>query len=177
MATASQKAISIQISIPIAIDSPSPIARTIDSVPPPIPVSHSGAPGPATVPSTIARIVAIDELVELLILATSATLCGRYRRQGRQQKQAHQHQDYLAFAFHQPHKTSINPNGNLLRQRLDNNIHAVWSEQRTKGFRRIDGRETYHIVSGRARIACVFGTAFADDMRDCYSCPSIPLLK
>jgi len=79
-------------------------------------VSYSGALGHATVPTTIARVVTIDELVELFILATSATLCGGYRRQGRQQKQTQQHQDYLAITFHQPHNTSNNPNCNPVRR-------------------------------------------------------------
>jgi len=47
-----------------------------------------GAPGPATVPATIARIVAVNKLINLFILtpAASATLCGGYGWQGRQQK-------------------------------------------------------------------------------------------
>jgi hypothetical protein len=93
MAPNSEKVISISVSI--SIDLPTPVARSIDAVAPPIPVSHSRAPGPATVPTTIARIVTVNKLAELFVLTTTAptTLCGRYcrqRRQRRQQKQTHQ---------------------------------------------------------------------------------------
>jgi hypothetical protein len=118
VAPAQQKVPSIDISVTIAINPPMPVARNINAIAPPIPVSDSGAPGAATVPATIARIVAVNKLINFFILtpATSATLCGRYRRQGRQQKQTHQHQDYLAITFHQPHNTSINPNCNPVRR-------------------------------------------------------------
>jgi hypothetical protein len=107
MAPTHQKVPSIFVSI--SIDSPTPVARNKDTVAPPIPMSDSGAPGPATVPATIARIVAVNKLINLFILtpAASATLCGRYGWQGRQQKQTHQHQDYLAIAFNQTHNTSL----------------------------------------------------------------------
>jgi hypothetical protein len=106
LAPALEKVISIYISVPIAIDSPTPVTRNIDAVAPPIPSSDSRAPGPATVPTTIARIVTINELAELFILAapSTTTLRGSHHRQGRQQKQTQQNQDHLAIAFHQLHK-------------------------------------------------------------------------
>jgi len=130
LASAQQKVISIYISVSIAIDSPvsvtgneNAIASAYSTTPEeiiviPNPPSNSRASRPATVPATIARIVTINKLAEFLILTAAAptTLGGRYRRQGRQQKQTHQHQDYLAIAFHQTHKTSINPNCNTVRR-------------------------------------------------------------
>jgi hypothetical protein len=107
---AQQKVVSVYVSVAIAIYSPMPVAWNVDAVAPSIPVSHSGAPWPAAVPPTITRIVTVDKLPVFFVLATSPSLCGRYRGQSRQQKQTNQNQNYLAIAFNQSHNTSISPN-------------------------------------------------------------------
>jgi len=130
LASAQQKVISIYISVSIAIDSPvsvtgnenaiaSAYSTTLEEIIViPNPPSNSRTSRPATVPATIARIVTVNEFAELFILTapSTTTLRGSHRGQGRQQKQTQQHQDHLAIAFHQLHKTSINPNCNTVRR-------------------------------------------------------------
>jgi len=102
----------------ISIDLPAPVARNIDTVAPPITVSHSRAPGPATVPATIARIVAVNKLINLFILtpAASATLCGGYVGRADSRNKLTNTRTILRLRFIQPHNTSTNPDCNPVRR-------------------------------------------------------------
>jgi hypothetical protein len=106
-----QKVVPIDISIAVSIHAPAPIARYVDTVAAVDPVSHSGGSRSAAVPTSISSIVAINELIQLFVLAASSTttLARSHCRQDCQQKQAYQNQSYLAIAFHRLHNVSRNP--------------------------------------------------------------------
>jgi hypothetical protein len=108
LTSAQQKVVSIYISITISIDAPLPITRHVDTVATVDPVSYSGGSRSAAVPTTVARVVTVDKLAQLFVLAAASTttLSRSHCRQDGQQQQTHQNQDHLAIDFHRLHNAS-----------------------------------------------------------------------